>query len=372
MDEVYLKKASGSACSFNGNDFPFSYPVVISDKEDGIKAFRSGYRSAIVDSNGLFYKLKGINPKPGETFCGDGFTPMGCQTEKACKIELRVTQLMHDYGVKNGVPAPYVPAGSFDFGLKDELNQNLCASVFKLNPKVSWDGFLDHRLDNFCFVQTLKDEYDKGCRDCSKLGLEFNKIAQWVGFWYKCLVDNMIEWGSTFRNDVFDTNIHSGNVLLYKSGDGFIACPVDMDGCVNVSHIKAEYRAENVKFEVEYIEKFLCVFDAMMFGFKQKDSNVTINFTDIMKFPRKAEKMDCHVFDLCIKYVSAVHMSPVSPRDLLLHLGCDPRDYLDFTSNYHNSAFFKSLRNGLSGEIPELIDAELITNPSKRIPELVS
>lgn len=274
MNHVILKQAEGKVIPFKENiDIPFKKPLVKSAQGINFEGIESGIRSVIVKVNNEIYKLKGVTPDTKKTHCSDGFTPFGCQVKSASINELNTTEILLDYSCEKNVSAPFEPVGYFQYNLVHEVtDEKLCASILRLNPKLKWDfNSIDKRLENFPFG-CLRKEYDKGKRNIENVKKEFNKLAQWVGFWYGGLENNNLAWGVTYRNGLMDTNVHKENVLLYPAESGLIAAAVDFDGVE---------KGNDSKFELRLLEGILRPYDIVTYVFENLEGPVKVNYVDL-------------------------------------------------------------------------------------------
>jgi len=330
MNTVILKETEGKVIPFNGQvKLPFKKPFVKAEQGIEFEGINSGIRSAVVKINNEFYKLKGIAPDAKKTHCNDGFTPFGCQLKSGAEDELFATRCM----IEHYELAPYEPAGYFQYEMKHECSDELlCASVLRFNPKIRWKiSSIDTRLRNVKFEKIRRD-YDRGTIDAEQVKNEFNKLAQWIGFWYGALEKNNLSWGTTYRNGIMDTSIHNDNVLLYGVKEGAVASPVDFD---DVEH-------EKNSFELKLLEGMLRPYDLKIYVIENFKGRIKVNSAEM------------HPFDIADDFQKCINnpfldcaIAGYSPQELLNYPGFEKSEM---------RCFFQA---GRKGEIPGFLEKSL-------------
>lgn len=126
---VRLAQTDGSLIPYNGVKLPklLEAPLIIDDNENGYATgFNSGMRSAVVEVEKTYYKLKGCNPEGGKY----DTEPFGGMSRKKCLNELKSNEKISDKYSEYGLFAPLHPLGMFEY--KKEFNgDNICCAIMQ-------------------------------------------------------------------------------------------------------------------------------------------------------------------------------------------------------------------------------------------------
>ncbi|NIO44724.1 MAG: hypothetical protein GTN36_04185 [Candidatus Aenigmarchaeota archaeon] len=331
--KTYLEGTSGDTVSYNNNEIPplFRTPLKKSDVVTSIVGVPSGERTALIETGGEVYKLKGIIPT-NRAYEEEG-VPFGCMKESSCLSELNASQVMSDFGKKNGVESALEPVSYFRYGISFE-GEPVCCPVQIVRG--------DNRLEiiHIKMLEIIEEAFRKNLRNKDKISSikeRFtSKIGNWIGFWYGSLERSNLCWGSIFFDLAYpQTNVGDHNVVLYPSDGGVAIGLVDLDK----SHKNPGERVKD--FELELIKKELALSDGLLYFLERGKKIETIHNYHIH------QTASCINLNAFRKGFDPFHGTPLPNEDEL--------------------EILKHFEDGRKGKIPEPIDKEFFTKTKEKI-----
>jgi hypothetical protein len=333
LGKRYLERTTGEVVSYNGNEIPtlFKTPLKKSDL-DSIVAVPSGQRSAIIETEGEVYKLKGIIPS-NRKYEEEG-VPFGCLKESSCLAELNASWVMTDFGNKKGVKPPLEPALYFRYGISFE-GEPVCCSVQKVGGEDRL-VVVGHNLMN-----TAEAAFKNNLRDGEKISeirQRFtNRIGEWLGFWYGSLERANLCWGTIyFGSKAPQTNLGIHNIVLYPVDGGIGLSMVDLDK----SYMHPSDRVK--EYEINHIRKDLASFDSALYFLENGKHSSSIAAAYLQKMT-----------------------SPHYPSGLFKK-GSDPFHGVLLPKD-DDLEIIKHFEQGRKGKIPEPIEKEFFTETKEKI-----
>lgn len=204
---INLGYTGGVAHRYKNYNIPkkISRPVVYKPT-GGVPAFYSNGRSALVKCDDRWFKLKGINPKPNETYKESG-EPFGGMSEKKATRELEANELIEKGFGKYGYEGPLTPVGYFEYNKPFNGGKVCCAiSQSRGDTRV-------YKIFGSNFFRALQ-ERDKAFIDF------YSNIIEWIGFSDRILKEQRV---SIPRHSCVP-----GNFVIYKQEEGYGIGPVDL------------------------------------------------------------------------------------------------------------------------------------------------
>ncbi|MBR9682683.1 MAG: hypothetical protein GOV02_03320 [Candidatus Aenigmarchaeota archaeon] len=231
MDKAVLSYTDGMVYSWNDFNLPkkIDEPLIMDPMiETDVLGIRSGERSALLNIEKEWYKLKGCNYMPLMNRHPSG-EPWGAMSEKNCENELEMMNKMHGKYSEFGLEGPMEPVGKIEYDMYFDNNPVYC-SISKVMGET--------RLGR-CFGRLttrppkVKDKYFKTL---------LPQVSQWLGFDQYLLQ----EAGISIPIETFDIN----NYLVWDAGDGYAISRVDLSSAVktdkNCDKKKIEFDIDNM------------------------------------------------------------------------------------------------------------------------------
>jgi hypothetical protein len=328
---VYLEQTTGEVIPYEDEEIPnaFKIPLKKSESITSTKGIASGNRTALVETDGKVYKLKGIIPTNKRYQIED--VPYGCLKETASLNELRASKVMHEFGLKNGIEAPLKPVCYFKYDINFQGEPVSCCV-----QEARGDDRLEYQNN---FSNIIEKAFNKNLRNRNKIDdlreQLTNRIGNWMGFWYGSLERANLCWGSTFFSSKFpETNVGVHNIIIYPVNGGVGVGLIDLDRSDETCKIIKE-------FELEHIRKNLSCFDGMLY---------------FLENGKKAE----YVCRYLINQIGSA-LSLEMWKD-----GVDPFDGMSLPKE-DELDIIKYFEKGRKGDKPLPIDKEFFTDREKKI-----
>lgn len=229
----------------------FKTPLIKTERSVGIRAYSSGKRSALLNVDGSWYKIKGVAPTDARFEGRD--TPVGGQKADAVARELNAANAMVECGREHGVKAPMAPACAFDYGRKF-LGNDIYASVLEVRG--------DYRLSDLAssLADRLVDMYRNGVREADELRGMVNGIADFLGFWYGGFERAGLCWGTLSRDDpgsgrrVPRSSAGMHNIAFYTMDGGIGVGMVDLGKSCARTPGKVEFEVKRIRNALRALE----------------------------------------------------------------------------------------------------------------------
>jgi len=350
-EPLSLIKIEGKTFPYKNCYIPkiFRKPLKVSNK-GGIKGWKSGGRSALIFYRGKWYDAQGVRPSEKEWVQG---IPKGGDTKTEAENELKAGDLFFNYGQKNHVPALMKPICLFEYSNIKFQGEPVYAAVLETKG----DLRLSHFLGNY--LTAAANAYNRLKNDPSreakinqitnniKDGLT-NKIGQWVGFWYRCLDENNLLWGTSYEEKpdktyILNSNAGNNNLTLYRLNNGVAVGIVDLDGLQT-----AERKSK--KLEVDRIKKRLSIFEVTLYLLKLGKSTINISQYQFLQ-----------------TWASKLYTQITPPKGINIYqeqYGYDPLQELELPK-IDDLDIIACFNNGRRGIKPESIKETYITNIDK-------
>jgi len=321
-------------------------PLIVSDKGE-IKGWKSGGRSALVYYRGKWYDLEGVKPSGKEWVPG---VPEGGDTKLEAENELKAGALFSKYGKKNNIPALTEPICLFEYSKIKFKEEPVYASVLETKGDLRLSYFLGTYLTAAeKAYNRLKDDPSREAKidqiiNKIKAGLT-NKIGQWVGFWYRCLDENNLLWGTSYEKKpdkmyILNSNAGNNNLTLYRLNDRVAVSIVDLNG-LRTSEEKSK------SLEIDRIKKRLSIFEMTLYILKRGRSGMNISQYQVLQ-----------------TWASKLYKEITPPKGINIYqeqYGYDPFEELGLPK-IDDLDIIASFNDGRRGIKPELIEETCVTN----------
>ncbi|MHA1309823.1 MAG: hypothetical protein ACTSWR_08845 [Candidatus Helarchaeota archaeon] len=253
-------------------------PLIKSNK-NGIVAFKSGMRSAILFHDNKYYRIKGCGME-NDGFVYETYLPnmidsngirkkrlRGCQFLENCEKEIEVSKKLGNVFKKKNLFFPNFPLGYWVY--ETNFDEDPCASLYETYGEI--------RL-NDDFLYLLESRLDQNPSFFGGLLKLYYKIGQHVGFIKKTINEAGYLWGTFFgdKDMIFHSNSHINNIIVAKIGDTLTLGPTDFDlaylpGDLDTKEFEQKVLDENLVLEASI--KGWEVFDPLLKLYKNFKSD---------------------------------------------------------------------------------------------------
>lgn len=350
-EPLFLAETEGKIVPYNNHNVPeiFRKPLIVSEKGT-IRGWKSGGRSALIHFKGKWYDIEGVRPSGKEWLPG---LPEGGNTELEAKNELKAGSLLFCYGQKNGVTPLTKPICLFEYSKMKFQGEPLYAAVLETRGDLRLSYFLGDYLTAAAEAyERLKNDSGREAKidrisQRIKNGLT-NKIGQWTGFWYRCLDENNLLWGTSYNEEAdktFSLNSNAGNnnLTFYRVNHGVAVSIIDLNG-LRVSEQKAK------TLEIDRIKKRLSIYEMTL---------------HILKLGKTATNISQYQF--AQTWASKMYKEIAPPRGLNIYeeqYGYDPLQELGLP-RIDELEITQSFDKGREGAKPELIEEKYVLSIDK-------
>jgi hypothetical protein len=349
-EPLCLAEAEGKTIPCGNGHVPkiFSKPLIVSDRGE-INGWKSGGRSALLHYEDRWYDLEGVRPSDKEWMLG---FPEGGSTRTEAENELKASALFHQYGQNLGIDALTRPVCLFEYSKIQFRGERLYASVLETRG----DLRLSHFLGSYLTVAA--EAYEKLRNDSNKetkidkitndlKSRLTNKIGQWTGFWYRCLDESNLLWGTSYDEKPDKTTLNSNagnnNLTFYRFKEGIGVAIVDLNG-LRVAEEKTK------SLEIDRIKKRLSTFEMTLHLLKHGKSAIDISQYQVLQ-----------------TWASRLYKSISPPEGVNVYLeqyGYDPLEELALPQ-IDELDIIRSFNDGRKGMKPEFIEERCIASIRK-------
>ncbi|MCX6820468.1 MAG: hypothetical protein NT016_00735 [Candidatus Aenigmarchaeota archaeon] len=318
--ELGLAECHGRVLPYDGKWTVFNTPLIKTERYAAMPARSSGKRSALLNVDGPWYKIKGVAPTDARFEGRD--TPVGGQKADAVMRELAAADVMAEYGRSHDIPAPMEPVCAFDYE-KKFLGNDVYASVLKVRG--------DFRLSEFAsrFCDLLVGMRQDGVREAEELRRLVYGIGDFLGFWYGGFERAGLCWGTIPRDDPASRGrIHRSSAGMHNIAFYTVVGGIDV-GMVDLGKSCAS-TPDKVDFEVKRIRNALKALDGGLYFLEHG--------------------RDC---DSIVNWISNYRTKTISPKMSLFAGGFDPYGGVPEPKEFESIMHFE---RGRRGSTPKALD----------------
>jgi hypothetical protein len=174
-----------------------------------------------------------------------------------------------------------------------------------------------------------------------------NKIGQWTGFWYRCLDESNLLWGTSYDEKPDKTTLNSNagnnNLTFYRFKEGIGVAIVDLNG-LRVAEEKTK------SLEIDRIKKRLSTFEMTLHLLKHGKSAIDISQYQVLQ-----------------TWASRLYRKISPPEGVNVYLeqyGYDPLEELALPQ-IDELDIIRSFNDGRKGMKPEFIEERCIASIRK-------
>jgi hypothetical protein len=316
----------GRVLPYDSGPAAFDVPLIKTERGDGIPAYSSGRRSALLKVEGAWYKIKGVAPTDARFEGRD--TPVGGQKADAVARELNAANVMAEFGREYGLTSPMSPECAFDYGRKF-LGNDVYASVLQVGG--------DYRLSNLAskLIDALVGIRNNGVREAEELREMVNSMAGFLGFWYGGLERAGLCWGTlpvddpSSRRRVPRSSAGLHNIAFYAMDGGIGVGMVDFGKSCAKTRDKTEFEVGRMHNALKSLEGGLY----------------------FLEHGRDCEQI--------VNWMSEYMLKTIAPKMSMFAQGVDPYDGVPAPTEFES---IRQFERGRRGSLPRALDATTFYN----------